>query len=205
MNFDPRKEYLPDTVAEKYQQAVSDPELLNISKDVALIEVRLGQLLQRVDFAEDKQRIEDIFRQAKEVQIQLETENYAAAVTANAKLKDLIEKNQDDHAVWGDIFELLELRRRLVESEGNRLVRMNQMISAEDAMKLAIKLLEAVKRNVKDPNVYAAIAYEFAIATGTAHTARSPEREGEVRSGGSGVVDETPLLGAGVEGADPVR
>lgn len=47
-----RSKYLPVAMAERYRAAKADPELLALRKDLALLEVRLASLLERMDPAD---------------------------------------------------------------------------------------------------------------------------------------------------------
>lgn len=206
MGQDRRTEYLPDTLAKKYQDAVNDGELLNLRTDMGLIEIRLSQLMAKIETGDPQKKWAE-FKEIAEVQKEaFHGDDPLKATYLNQLLLEKIDKHLEDYQVWKEIRELMEDRRRLVESESNRLVRMQEMISAEDATHLLNDvILQSIKRHVKDPQTYAAIAYDIAVATGAAPL-RKPESGGrEVRSDGQSEVDQGELLGSGVEGADTAR
>jgi hypothetical protein len=57
--------------------------------------------------------------------------------------------------------QLLEQRRRLVESEHKRLIAMEQMITAEQAMLLVTRLVGIVNDRISDNGIRAAIAADL--------------------------------------------
>lgn len=64
-------------------------------------------------------------------------------------------------ARWDSIVTLVEQRRKLVESERKRMLQLQQMITAEEAMVLVAQVLDAVRRHVLDRDTLAAIGREF--------------------------------------------
>lgn len=201
---DRRKKFLPDTLAETFQEAVNDPELLALRDDLALLEVRLGQLIRRGVSGESDDKWDKLSVCLLEIETALEVPNILKAKTAIRKIYVLISDAEKDRETWKQIYELLELRRKTTESEANRLVRLNQMISAEDAYALIDRILQAVKRNVRDPKEYSSIAYEVAIATGAAHSEFAPGGVGQVQPDQSISVDSEKLLDSGTQGSDRV-
>lgn len=203
MGSDRRSKYLPDTLAEKYREAVNDPELLALREDLGLIEIRISQLLAKIETDDPRVKWVEFEGLISLAETSILDGDVAAASGSIIKLKDLAQKKLEDYAVWDEITKMIENRRRVTESESNRLVRMQQMINAEDAKALFDKLLDAVKRHVKDPQIYAAIAYEFAVTTGAAHNGHLDTGNEEVQSGQSGRMDQRELLGSGTQGTDP--
>lgn len=197
-----RSSYLPDTLAAKLQEAENDPELMSLRGDLSLIEVRLSQLLDMVGNDDSKKKWDTLKKMVDNCMFHIDQNDTIKATVALRMCLEFIDRVGKEFSAWDEIFEILELRRKIGESEGNRLVRMNQMISAEDAMKLFDRMIEILQRHIKDPNTYAAIAYELAIATGTAPTRVHAEGSGEVQPRGSGDMDQTALLDSGTERSD---
>lgn len=118
--------HLPAQLAEHYQAALADQDLLALREDLALLDARLAQVLGKLREADA------------------------------SKIKET------EAEVWGEVAELLEQRRRTVESERKRLVDMQQMITYEDAMLFVTVLSDSVRRHVTDPKQLASIAADIA-------------------------------------------
>lgn len=73
-----------------------------------------------------------------------------AQTDPNAKVEDII-------AARSRLYDLIEQRRRLVETERKRLVDMQQMITTEQAMLLVGALLGIIRARVNDRDILAAI------------------------------------------------
>jgi ADP-ribose pyrophosphatase YjhB (NUDIX family) len=152
---------LPTRLAARYAEAISDASLLELRDEIGLMGVRLGELLGRVDTGESTQRWQTL--QIAYVNLQdaaRRTDPLAFRVALNA-LGSAIEAGSQDYHTWREIMELIEQRRKLVDSEHKRLVAMSQMITAEQAMVLLSVVTDTVRKHVSDPAALAAIASDF--------------------------------------------
>ena len=166
-----RSKLFPLSLASRYEQAINDPELMSHRQDLGLIEVRIEQLMKRMQNDEQPDRWKDLqqrFSELKFAQIENDTAGFANVC---GLIETIFKDIQEDYAAWDQIMDILELRRKINESELKRLIAMNQMISAEDAMKLVAQLLAAIKRNMSSnrtfEEMYKGIAYEFNLLTGS--------------------------------------
>jgi hypothetical protein len=126
--------FLPTRLAAEYERAAHDPELLALRHELAVVEVRINDLLSRVDTGEAG----GLWRQARAAwqtvkQARAEKRPLKQARAA-VELDGLLEQAIGDDAAWHDILQLIEQRRKLVESEAKRLAAMQQMMTTEEAM-----------------------------------------------------------------------
>lgn len=139
---------IPARLADKYQSALKDPQLLELKNEIALTDARLEDLLSRVDTGESGAlwlAVQQTWREYK-------TGTPAEKVKAAVLLDRLIEDALQDYQAWREIQEVLEQRRRLVESERKRLVEMQQYITSQQAMTLVAAMIGIIKENVTDRN-----------------------------------------------------
>lgn len=161
--------YLPTRLAARYQEAQNDPDLISLHDDIALIDTRLGELVERV--GEDDPTA--LWQQARrQIDAYKDAQKRASRdqVAHLAALEVTIAQGVADapSASWRQVFDLLEQRRRSVESESKRLQQLQQMIPAEGVLTL-IGLVElAIKRHVTNPQQLAAIAQDL-MALSTQH------------------------------------
>jgi len=145
--------YLPQDLLAKYQEIKDDPELLSLRNEIDLVSVRVAQLLQSLDgyptsqaWFSDLQSAMLNFRQGVATQNQQRTDQ------AYEKMKDLIEQGADHQQVWGEITSLLEARKRLANSERERIADANAMWTAEQAM-LFVTTLSAGFKDVLNTHI----------------------------------------------------
>jgi hypothetical protein len=152
---------LPARLAKRYEASIADQDLLNLRREIAVVDARIGELLSRVDSGESGR-------------LWVELRATWRALTEANRLKDqegqrrlmgevgrLISQGHLDHVAWAEIGVQLDRRRKLNDSEARRQVSMQNMITAEKAMVLLSAVSDTVKRHVHDPAALAAIAADI--------------------------------------------
>ena len=149
---------LPAKLADSYEQARSDMELLSLRDDIALLDSRLADVI-------GQGGLETVLSRLGALQIRLRSETIQGE---NEVLKDisfeleaLISEGGEEIDSWGEIYRLLNQRCRLVESERKRLVELQQYISAEKVMVLLSVVLETIQKHVSDASALTAISADF--------------------------------------------
>ena len=140
--------YLPQRLLERYQQAAQDPELLALREDIALLDARISELLSQVDSGESGKRWQELVRLRGEVLGVAQAGDRDQFRQVLQKLLETINQGASDFETWSEIVELLDQRRRLVETEQRRLVAMQQMITTEQAMTLVTALATSVRSHI---------------------------------------------------------
>lgn len=153
--------YLPERLAERYEEAASDPELLSLREDVALLDTRLSQLIARADTGESAEAWKRVQKTLKDLQKAEAGGKPERKKEARWALEDAIEQGGTDIEVWTEIGFHLERRRKLTESERKRLIDAEQMVRADQAMSFVAALVASVRKHVEDPRVLAAISADI--------------------------------------------
>jgi hypothetical protein len=153
---------------EKYSQAQSDPDLLALRDEIALVDVRLSELLEQLNSGggmEDWSRVHDAWRNFQELSNAQEPATTAERDRIRERmgetirqLNQIISGGHRNISLWHEIRDTLEDRRRLVTTEAKRLADMNQMISSERQMALIYRLLAILKERITDVDILAAIS-----------------------------------------------
>jgi hypothetical protein len=152
---------VPLRLLERMREALGDDELLSLHDDIALIDVRIADLLSRVDRGESGDvwtALQLAYRGLRAAGQAADLNRINLALTA---IGDLITRGYADYVSWQAVGAALEQRRKLVESERKRIVALQQTISAAQASALMQALLDSVKANVKDKAALAAIQATF--------------------------------------------
>ena len=140
--------YLPARMADKYNQAQRDPELLSLHDEVALLDARIADLFTRVDAGESEVLRGRLHKEWEEFRLVRASGDVPKMHMAMARLDALMAHDYGDYHAWAELSEKLEQRRKLCESESRRLVAMRQMLGQEQALLLAGALVDAVTRHV---------------------------------------------------------
>jgi hypothetical protein len=157
---------IPARLAARYAEAATDPKLLELRDEIALVDARLEDLLSRVDTGESGALWRNLMTARMELLTAQKTLDKAGQLAALRDILDLIGQGHADYRAWAELANVLEQRRRLVESERKRLVEAGLMITAEQALNLMAAVMSAVKENVHDSETLARISRTIdALAT----------------------------------------
>lgn len=164
--------HLPTRLMDRYQEARIDADLLALRDDIALLDARLEDVLAKVDTGEAG----ETWRALQETVHEFEkAERGANSTTRETKKAEynhdreeamrtiivLCQAGMSDYAAWNEVKALLEQRRKHAETEQKRLVAMQQMITASDAVLMQTAILDIIKRNVTDRATLIALSADF--------------------------------------------
>jgi hypothetical protein len=145
--------FLPSRMFAAYREAGLDPELMELRDDIALLDARIIDVLKRVDTGEAGV----IWQAAQAAMVRFDREwaqkDGAGMELALADMRRLMPQGAADYAAWREIGELIEQRRKLVESEQRRLTLAHEIISRDQAMALVGQVVDILQRHVRDRNI----------------------------------------------------
>lgn len=153
-----RSRYVPKKLLSTYEGALEDKELMTLRQDVALLETRMRELLGGLERTDGVK----IFPKLRACLDRMHgTTNKDVRFAAFEEMQDLINKGMYEEGAWNEIREILEQRRRIIESERKRLVEMHQMISLEQMLTMIAAISASVKKHVTDKSSLKAIASDI--------------------------------------------
>lgn len=145
---------LPVRLAAKYEELRNDPELLNISDEIAILRTRLSDLLDRSDSGqaqESWQRIQELARSL----------GNSNPEQVGQEILEIANSSLAEYQTWSDIQRTMEQLRKLTDSERARLKEMQSYLDTNQVLSLAAALLASVKSHVQDKQILHAIATDF--------------------------------------------
>lgn len=146
--------HLPSRLTSRYQESLTDENLLELREEIALTDARLSDLLARVDTGEAGrkwQRLRELKAKAATAPNKTKRQAYYAEIFA------LID-DESDYAAWDEVNRLIAQRRRLAESERKRIMDAQQYLTAQQAMTLIAAMLSIIKEHVSDRDTLRAIS-----------------------------------------------
>lgn len=145
-----RSHYLPTRLAKRFEAAMADTELLSTRADIALVEVRISELMERIDQRESGRAWEDLAEAYGALDDCLHSGDSAKLIETMKRMDGIIKAGQDDYHVWREIMDAMEQRRKLAESERKRLVDMQQYITTERVIVFVNKIVEIIAGAISD-------------------------------------------------------
>lgn len=154
---------LPSRLAASFQASNSDPDLLNLRREVSLTDSRIDDLLGRVDSGESGELWRSVRATFTEAEKQRSRWDRNIGSVEGEKAKQsffeafemigvLTAEGIQDYQAWDEVNKMIDQRLRLAETETKRLEKMGRMVTADRAMTMVAALVGLVKTHVSDRN-----------------------------------------------------
>lgn len=156
-----RSKYLPTGLRAHYEAALNDSELTTMRDDLALLDARIGFLLERLGTGESQTRWSEARAAYGDLKAATGSKNVPAMLAALESLGGLLEQGTGDERDWSELLNTIERKRRVAATEVKRIVMKHHVLTEERAYELLRWVLTTVKTHVTDRTVLAAMALDF--------------------------------------------
>lgn len=158
--------YMPRHLLTHYKAAMSDGKLISLREDLAVIDARMAELMGRIEGRESA----NAWAQAREAQTIIRAGFGAQDTTmiqaGMRQLTDALSAGQADYKTWDELTKVMDVRRKIVESERRFMVELQQMLTIEDVTMIIDALASSIKRNVTDVRALSAIQQDITAILG---------------------------------------
>lgn len=144
--------HLPVSLQESYERAVSDETILELTAEIGLVDVRIGELLQHIATGESTSIVGDVREQWKMMMAAMAREDNVSYQEAVSNLQSLIFDNQE-WRVWDDLFRAMKVRQSLVAQEQKRRLDIHAVINTDAAVGFVTAIINIVIEEVKDEGI----------------------------------------------------
>lgn len=149
------RDLLPERMRETFTRIMDDPKLLALETDIGLLETRQVELLTAMQEGLDPgAALMAITEHLKDLSVAVATANMVGIGLAAEEIAEAAQNGVQTANVWNEFMRLGEAKRKLVETEGKRLERMQTYMSASEARardQLLIGILVQAVRQVSNP------------------------------------------------------
>lgn len=185
--------YLPANLADLYETALANPDLMDMSDHIALLEGHIQQVLDAAKSGHPVPKWSDVRERFAELETAVLSGDHARVCEELDAMHILLDDGEHWDSAWDQTIGTMEQLRKMTDTEVKRKKELHQMVPVERVMILVAAVVEAVKRNVSNPQEIEAIKHEVALLVATDTV---PGKHGETRLGPE-VVDVTPRAGKG--------
>jgi len=156
---------LPTRLAGRFEQAMKDSELLKLNRELALLDTRIGEVLDELN-TEGAGRLFACLQKAWGKYCGASPDEKADHFSI---VDALIQEGAKDWMRWQEVYGLIEQRRKVAESEAKRQVQLKQTLTVSQAMTLLTAVVDVVKSNVRDEDTLRTISRDISglLATGS--------------------------------------
>lgn len=205
-------------LSEMYVDSLSDPEILDLTDEMALIDARNKQLIKRATSGDVSpitwNEMINLFDELDTAFKNLDSEQVKITMR---KWRKSVNKRREERDAWDEIFDRMESRRKLAEADRRRRESLSLLLTAEKAMELVTGLLDdihdaisgfATREQITNDiakQIYLAIAHRFTRRVGAAdrNVLNAVSPGGHIVAGSRGLGGEE-ILDSRIEGTDSV-
>jgi len=130
--------YLPLDLRKQYEASKQDPQLLSHEPDLRLMDLRLQTLVKQLDSTQSLEAFALAKEQWELFETALEQGNTEECEKIKLKLRDLMRVGVPSGPMWIEIREVIEQRRKLLESETKRIEKASNSMSGEQILALIV-------------------------------------------------------------------
>jgi hypothetical protein len=152
---------LPARLVERYEEAMADEKLQDMTVDLAVIESRLDDIAGQMDeggggliFKEATEAFKSFQQASADGDTQMMRESLR-------KLDQTLKKGKTETYLWNEYHKLQDQKRKIILSQAKHMQLTNQMVPVKEVNLLVAALLSAVKENVSDASKLRDIQTQF--------------------------------------------
>jgi len=149
---------LPTRLADKYQEAISNPELLSLRSDIALLDTRIAETIENIDTGPIGKLWGMVRSTYLDQQKAMSAGDAMETIKATQALDEITKRGFMDYINWDEIRGLLQERARLVSMENKILNDADLKVASEQVMLLVAAIANVVMENVTDNKIRAKIS-----------------------------------------------
>ena len=136
---------MPERLAERFEEALGDPELLSMKNQLATLDARWKDVISALDKPQmHKNNVKSIRKAIEEVDKGiLDDVGFLEAV------REAILDIRNEHETWIHSASLMEAQRKMVETEMKRMIAIGQVLTVEEANALVGRIRIIMLKNLK--------------------------------------------------------
>lgn len=151
------RDRLPVRMLETYERALNDPDLTSLRDEIAVIEIRIGELIGRLRETDGAAPWDQLKKYSKILNTAIYRKSgdsynpdIERIMLADKEIRAAITAGVADEETWNEFRSIVRDKATLSKAESERLQAMGQIITAERAFALIMSIARSVQRHVMD-------------------------------------------------------
>lgn len=166
-------------LAAQYNSMAKNGKLLSNRAAIEVIDTRVMELAERIDLNEAPDRLQNLYKLWKKFMHARFHGEELEVLKLQRDIEAEFEAAYTDYAAWSQMFDALDLRRKMVESEVKIAKDLRAIWTAEQVYELMAQIFAAIMRHVQDPMLLQRLQYEFTRISGDGAVVDAERRERE--------------------------
>lgn len=163
-----RSKYMPENLAAKYQEAIADPDLGSLLRNIALNEAFIREKLEALNEGGDSAEAWEIIAKAlKDLSTHLNNEDYGKVLITVEIMKDIVSDRQRYHMAVTEIQETLAEQRKDLKVKADIELKEQNAVSVTSLMNFIGAIVTLINQVVPENDRRAAISEGIRKLVGT--------------------------------------
>lgn len=162
--------HLPTRYMHDFEEYLHDPNLLSMRKEMALLDVRMGELLERLETSDAPQAWMKIAVAAAMLEKVLKDKDGKFNMGTIDEIVDIlhtaITAHKDDKDTWHELVNLIDNRRKVADVERRRVEAAKKYLTLQEANTMLAYFVNSVMKNVSSPTERSRISEDLRIFAG---------------------------------------
>lgn len=168
---------IPMGLVQAYERAENDPDLMSMRSEVALIQMRIAELVRSLGTGENGSLWQDTQESYAAFKHAMSIRDDAAAGEALERMGTLIERGMGTWETWQELQRTIDLKTQVAAREWKRMVDLRQTLTVEDAYFIINSIALSVTRHVKDETAKQNLAADMQLVLHGLHRSQVTNRE----------------------------
>lgn len=140
--------HLPTRIAADFEAIVKDKELAELDYDIALVQTRIIDLIGRVEHGESGELWNELHQAAAAFQASIKEGDAPEVKKAVEKIYNLTLRGKGDIEIWQEVVQMVDVKRRLVDSNARLAEKRGRQMTTERAYTLLAYVDSGLKKAV---------------------------------------------------------
>jgi hypothetical protein len=141
--------YIPVALMEKYRHAEEDTDLMSLKGEMALVTARLYELVEKIEDTAGKIPYSELLRQYERFKM-AERAGQDNAEYLKLEFEAMLVSIKEDMKIWDEVAHMVNVKRRLVDSEQKKMKQMSQYVEVDRVMLLFGALMDIVVNEIEE-------------------------------------------------------
>lgn len=160
-------QHLPTRYIKDFEDYLTDPNLLSMREEMALLDVRMGELLQRLETSDAPSAWNRIMVVAAQLEKAVAESKFDNAAAMAETLRNAVCAHRDDREMWDEVVNLIDHRRKVADVERRRIEAAKKYLTLQEANTMLAYFVSSVMKHVSSPTERSRISEDLRIFAGS--------------------------------------
>lgn len=155
--------HLPTRYMQEFEEYLADPNLLSMRTEMAILDVRMGELLAKLETTDSVAAWNRVAVAANILSKAVADGNMEEAADVVRLLLDAIQNHRDDREIWHELIKFIDSRRKVADVERRRIEAAKKYLTIQEANAMMAYFVSSVMKHCSSPQERARISEDLRV------------------------------------------